>query len=92
MLLVALAAFVLVASPALATIHPIVESADCANEQAYAHHPLRDPADPAGQTPGVTPGNGQNELSALSYANENAWFRHKLDGEWAGNPDRLDVA
>lgn len=85
-LLVALAAFVLVASPAAATIHPIVESADCANEQAYAHHPLGDPADPAGQTPGVTPGNGQNELSALSHANENAWFGHKLDGECGGKP------
>jgi hypothetical protein len=69
---------------AFSTIHPIVESADCANEQAYAHHPLGDPADPAGQTPGVTPGGGQNVFAALSHANESAWFGHKLDGECGG--------
>jgi hypothetical protein len=86
LLLAAVAAFVLVATPAAATIHPIVESFDCANEQAFAHHPLGDPADPAGQTPGATPGNGQNELAALGHANGNAWFGHKLDGECGGKP------
>jgi len=33
------------AGTASATIHPIVESADCANEQAFAHHPYGDPAE-----------------------------------------------
>ena len=66
-----------------ATIHPIVESFDCANEQAFAHHPLGDPADPPGQTPGATPGNGNNELRALSVVPEDspALFGHKLDGQ-----------
>jgi hypothetical protein len=64
-----------------ATIHPIVESFDCANAQAFAHHPLGDPADPRGQTPGATPGQGQNELRALSVANESAFSEHKLNGE-----------
>ena len=61
-----------VAGPASATIHPIVESFDCANEQEFAHHPLGDPADPPGQTPGATPGNGQNVFRALSVVNEQA--------------------
>ena len=56
------------AVPAFATIHPIVESFDCANEQAFAHHPLGDPADPPGQTPGATPGKGNNELRAIQEA------------------------
>jgi hypothetical protein len=66
-----------------ATIHPIVESFDCANEQAFAHHPLSDPADPPGQTPDATPGSGNNVLRALSVVPEDspAWFGHKLDGE-----------
>ena len=76
-----MAVMMAVAGPASATIHPIVESFDCANEQAFAHHPLGDPADPPGQTPGATPGQGNNELRALSVANEVAWFGHKLDGK-----------
>jgi len=66
-----------------ATIHPIVESFDCANEQAFAHHPLGDPADPRGQTPDATPGDGNNELRALSVVPEDspARFGHKLDGQ-----------
>jgi hypothetical protein len=69
-----------------ATIHPIVESFDCANAQAFAHHPLGDPADPMGQTPGATPGNGNNELRALTVVGEDspAAFGHKLDGECGG--------
>ena len=66
---------------ASATIHPIVESFDCANEQAFMHHPYGDPAEVPGQTPGATPGNGNNELRALSVSNEQAWFGHKLDGK-----------
>jgi hypothetical protein len=70
-----------VGGPASATIHPIVESVDCANEQAFAHHPLGDPAEVPGQTPGATPGNGQNEFRALSVANEQAFSEHKLNGQ-----------
>ena len=73
--------FVLTAPPAAATIHPIVESSDCANEQAFAHHPLGDVADPVGQTPGATPGGSANELAALSHADDSAFFGHKLNGE-----------
>jgi len=76
------------AGTALGTIHPIVESFDCANEQAFAHHPLGDPADPPGATPGATPGNGQNVLRALLVITDDftdfsspALFGHKLDGQ-----------
>jgi len=68
-----------------ATIHPIVESFDCANEQAFAHHPLGDVADPRGQTPGdVNPAGqetGSKALVALGVANENALSEFKLNGE-----------
>jgi hypothetical protein len=68
-----------------ATIHPIVESFDCANAQAFAHHPLGDPANPPGQTPGDEnpAGNqtGSTAFTALSHANANAFFGHKLDGQ-----------
>ena len=83
---VAAGGVLLTAGMAGATIHPIVESFDCANAQAFAHHPLGDPADPLGQTPGATPGNGNNELRALSVVPEDspAWFGHKLNGECGG--------
>lgn len=80
---------------ASATIHPIVESFDCANAQAFVHHPLGDPADPPGQTPGATPGNGKNVLRALIAVTDGftdmsspALFGHKLDGTCgrAGQP------
>jgi hypothetical protein len=81
----ALLLVVALASVASATIHPIVESFDCANEQAFAHHPLGDPADPPGATPGATPGQGNNELRAIQSVLGNnpdspAAFGHKLDG------------
>ena len=85
----ALMAVVLLASAAQATIHPIVESFDCANAQAFAHHPLGDPADPPGQTPGVQPenANGNNVLRVLDVVTDGftdlsspALFGHKLDG------------
>jgi len=67
---------------AQATIHPIVESADCANAQADAHHPLGDVANPPGQTPGVQPvtAQGNNVLRALTVVGPSspAWF--KFDG------------
>jgi hypothetical protein len=81
-LFVALFAFAPIAA---ATIHPIVESFDCANAQAFANHPLGDPADPPGATPGdVNPGGqetGSTAFTALDHANGNAFFGHKLDGE-----------
>jgi hypothetical protein len=79
---VALFAF---APSAGATIHPIVESIDCANAQAFAHHPLGDPANPPGQTPGDVNSGGQETGStafvALDHANANAFFGHKFNGE-----------
>ncbi len=79
------------ASPASATIHPLVESFDCANAQAFAHHPLGDVADPPGQTPGATPGEGA--LRALDAVTDGftdfsspALFGHKLDGECGNAP------
>ena len=91
LLLPALLAGMLVAlsaGTAFGTIHPIVESFDCANEEAFANHPLGDPADPPGQTPDVTPGNGENELRALQAVTDGftdfsspALFGHKLDGQ-----------
>ncbi|MGH8914326.1 MAG: hypothetical protein ACRDZM_07405 [Acidimicrobiia bacterium] len=75
--------FVLGFAPAaFGTIHPIVESFDCANEQAFAHHPLGDPADPIGQTPGVGNHSDQSSLRALTVITDGspALFGHKLDG------------
>lgn len=66
--------------PASATIHPIVESFDCANEKAFAHHPLGDVADPIGQTPGAGNHSEQSTLRALSVSSGSAQFGHKLDG------------
>jgi hypothetical protein len=75
-----------------ATIHPIVESSDCANEKAFAHHPLGDPADPRGQTPGDLNPAGQETGSkafvALGVADDSAFSEHKFNGECgrAGQP------
>ena len=81
-------AVALTVTPVFATIHPLVESFDCANEQAFEHHPLEDPADPPGATPGATPGDGVNALRALFVISDGftdptspALFGHKLDGE-----------
>lgn len=78
------AAMVICAPAASATIHPIVESYDCANEAAFAHHPLGDPADPPGQTPGQTHSD-QSTLRAVQEAIDTpAAFGHKLDGQCGG--------
>lgn len=71
------------ANPAVvsATIHPIVESFDCANEQAFAHHPYGDPAEVPGQNPAVGNHSDQSSLRALDRANEKAFSGHKLNGE-----------
>ena len=77
-----LASILAPASASLATIHPIVESFDCANDQAFAHHPLGDPADPIGQTPGVGSHSDQSTLRAVQEAIDTpAAFGHKLDGQ-----------
>lgn len=72
---------------ASATIHPLVESADCASAQAGAVHPLGDVADPPGQTPGENHSE-QSSLRAVRVISDDftdlsspALFGHKLDGE-----------
>ena len=75
------AAMMALSGPASATIHPIVESFDCANEQAFAHHPYGDPAEVPGQNPAVGNHSEQSSFRALSVANENAFSEHKLDGQ-----------
>ena len=74
-------AVLLPAAASFATIHPIVESFDCANEQAFAHHPLGDPADPIGQTPGAGSHSDQSTFRALQQANAHAFSDHKLNEE-----------
>lgn len=76
------------AAPAHATIHPIVESVDCANDTANEHHPLGDVADPIGVTPGVGNHSPNSDLASLNATSDGftdfsspAWFGHKLDGE-----------
>jgi hypothetical protein len=68
------------AGPASATIHPIVESFDCANDQAFEHHPYGDPAEVPGQNPAVANHSDQSSLRALKEANENAFSDFKLNG------------
>lgn len=74
------------APAASATIHPIVESVDCANAQANAHHPLGDVADPIGATPGVGSHSDTSSLRALIVISDGftdltspSLFGHKLD-------------
>jgi hypothetical protein len=70
------------ASASLATIHPIVESFDCADDQAFANHLLGDPADPPGQTPGFGSHSDESTLRAVQEAiDTEAAFGHKLDGQ-----------
>jgi len=76
-----MAAMMAVAGPAFATIHPIVESFDCANEQAFEHHPLGDPAEVPGQTPEFGSHSDQSSLRALQEADDSAFSEHKLNGE-----------
>lgn len=76
------AATVLSAPSASATIHPIVESADCASATADAAHPLGDVADPPGQTPGYGSHSDNSTLRGVQEAIDTpAAFGHKLDGE-----------
>jgi hypothetical protein len=76
-----MAAMMMVAGPASATIHPIVESFDCANDQAFAHHPYGDPAEVPGQNPDVGNHSDQSSFRALQEADQSAFSEHKLNGE-----------
>ncbi|WP_247040418.1 hypothetical protein [Arthrobacter rhizosphaerae] len=76
------------APAASATIHPIVESADCANVTADTNHPLGDVADPIGATPGEGSHSDQSSLRAIIVITDGftdpsspALFGHKLDGK-----------
>lgn len=69
------------APAASATIHPIVESYDCANDAAFANHPLGDVADPRGVTPGENHSDTSTFRSLIATGPSSpAWFGHKLDG------------
>jgi len=85
---VVMAMMMALAGPASATIHPIVESFDCANEQAFMHHPYGDPAEVPGQNPEVGNHSEQSSLRGLSEANAHAFSatfgglsEHKLNDE-----------
>ena len=76
------------APAASATIHPIVESFDCADENAFANHPIGDVADPPGVTPGYGSHSETSSLRSLIVITDGftdlsnpALFGHKLDGE-----------
>jgi hypothetical protein len=69
-----------VAGPASATIHPIVESFDCADTQAFNNHPLNDPAEVPGQTPGYGSHSDTSSLRALQEADASAFSDFKLNG------------
>ena len=75
------------APAASATIHPIVESADCANPEADDRHPLGDVADPIGATPNVGHHSDQSTLRAIIVISDEftdfsspALFGHKVNG------------
>jgi hypothetical protein len=68
------------AGPASATIHPIVESFDCANAQAFANSAYGDPAEVPGQNPDVTTHSDQSSFRALTEANGSAYSDFKLNG------------
>lgn len=76
------------AMPASATIHPLVESYDCASPVAFAHHPLGDVADPPGQTPGYGSHSETSSLRAIEAVTKGftdptspSLSGHKLDGQ-----------
>jgi hypothetical protein len=77
--MLAAAATVLFAPSASATIHPIVESADCASAKADAAHPLRDVANPPGQTPGYGSHSTTSPLRAIQKAAAPASSDHKFN-------------
>jgi hypothetical protein len=76
-----MAAMMALAGPASATIHPIVESADCVGTDVPEGHPTGDAADPPGQTPEFGSHSDQSDLRALQEADDSAFSEHKLNGE-----------
>jgi hypothetical protein len=62
------------AGPASATIHPLVESVDCANYHAG------DPAEVLGQDPEAGNHSDQSSLRAIQEANDSAFSDFKLNG------------
>jgi hypothetical protein len=72
-----------VAGPASATLHPVVESFDCAYEKTADTHPTGDIGSPPGQTNPQGP-EGKNDHAALNATggpSSPSWFGHKLDGQ-----------
>ena len=70
-------ALMVFASTAGATIHPLVESFDCANDAAFANTPNNDPAEVPGQ---ITSG-----FAAVSNASDSAFSSFKLNGACGAN-------
>ena len=71
------------APAASATIHPLVESFDCANDQAFANHPLGDVAEPPGVTPSADLQHSVNSNLASVRATgptSPSWSDFKLNG------------
>lgn len=75
------------APAASATIHPIVESYDCASQTAFENHPLGDVADPPGVTPGYGNHSTHSDLASLLATTDDftdfsspAWSDFKLNG------------
>ncbi|MCO4254459.1 hypothetical protein [Pseudarthrobacter cellobiosi] len=74
------------APAASATIHPIVESFDCANANAFANHPLGDVAEPPGVTPSYGSHSTKSDLASLAATTKDftvsspAWSDFKLNG------------
>jgi hypothetical protein len=69
------------APAASATIHPIVESYDCASATAFANHPLGDVAEPPGVTPGFGSHSDTSSLRSLTVSSDAARSDFKLNGE-----------
>ena len=83
---IVMALMLAVAGPASATIHPLVESADCVGTAVPEGHPTGDAADPPGQTPDFGSHSEQSSLRALAVVSDDftdlsspALFGHKLD-------------
>jgi hypothetical protein len=76
-----MAVMMVLGGSASASIHPLVESFDCASDQPFEHHPLGDPAEVPGQTPGYSSHSDQSSFRALQEADQSAFSEHKFNGE-----------
>src|SRR5215203_7254207 len=65
-----MSAMMALAGPASATIHPLVESADCVGTAVPEGHPTGDAADPPGQTPDFGSHSEQSSLRALAVVSD----------------------